>query len=161
MKNLKTQYELWKQFSLAFKAFEKYDNEVYKAIGDKVWHSDPINENYGEVWNQYMGTFLTFLSEGKETSYSKLYDRFESPGGATGKKPVAWYKTSYNDGETYKVRKGYSGFIPECFQEAFKDETVKGFETAKGMYKDLVDIETKWRTNETKTRSTKRKNKVK
>lgn len=149
-------YKLWQQASKAFVAFNKCDDEVYKAVGDKIWHSDPINALVGEVWDCHMNTLLSILSEGKETNYWNLHGRFDSPGGASGLRPVAWYNTKYNKKE-YIVRKGMSGFIPEQLEKIFKLPERRGYVLGLAMYQDLVDIENKWRKNETKTSSPKNK----
>lgn len=151
-------YNQWKVAARTFKSFMEYDEHVYKSVGDRTWHSDPINTAFSHTWENLMNTLLAILSEGKETDFWALHERFDSPGGATGKKPIAWYKTQYNSKEDgYLERKGMGGFIPEQLEKVFKIPERQGYITALSMYKDLVDIETKWRKNEAKTSSSKSK----
>jgi hypothetical protein len=156
-------YRLWREAVKAFKAFKEYDDIIYKTVGDYAWHSNPINDLFSKAWENHMNTILAIVTEGKETDYWKLHEKFNSPASGDRLKPVAWYKTQYNiTQDKYKERKGMSGFIPEQLEEVFLLPERRGYVIALSMYNDLIKIEKQWRKkNETKTISAKRKTKRK
>jgi hypothetical protein len=152
-------YRLWREAAKAFKAFSEYDDVIYQTVGSTAWHSDPINGLYGQVRDSHMNTLLSIISEGKETEYWALHEKFDSPGHRTGK-PVAWYKTEFNtkDQKNITTRKGQTGFIPEQLEKVFKLPERRGYMLALSMYNDLVKIEKQWRKkNEKAAASSKRR----
>jgi len=152
-------YRLWREAAKAFKAFKEYDDVIYATVGDKAWHNDPINKLYGEARNSHMNTLLAIISEGKETEYWALHDKFNSPASGDKFKPVAWYKTEFNTkDEKYIERKGMTGFIPEQLEKVFVIPERRGYMIALSMYDDLIKIEKQWRKkNEKAAASSKRR----
>src|SRR5690606_26013654 len=138
----------WNLASLSLKSFQKYDDCVYKVAKD-FWGNDPMNGLCYEVTNRFYNMLIYAISEGKEKDFFAWSDRFDSPGGSTGKKPVVWER----DGKSY-------AFLPERLQYClFNKPSRRGYLLAKGIYKKCKKLEDEYETKIHRSKSKKFKNK--
>lgn len=124
-------YWQWDRAVRVLLAFQKFDDRVYKEVGEEVWHANPMNRLNCEVTDSMYNSLIHILSDGKERDFWKWYERFDTPGGSKGNKPIVWER----DGGNY-------AFLPERLMYAlFKQHSRRGFLLAQEAYNKCKQIE--------------------